>query len=115
LIECPFSVRTNLKDDIWSIKVRDPNHNHEATTTAVSHPIQRQLTPVLKQQVKDLSTAGIIAREIVSTVRQSTTHAVLASDIYNVRKELRLENLAGKTPMEVLIAIFDTSHYVFDY
>jgi MULE transposase domain len=115
LIGCPFSVRANLKDGIWTIKVRDADHNHEATKTAVSHPIQHRLTPTLKQQVKDLSTAGITAREIVSTVRQSTDHAVLVSDIYNMRKQLRLENLAGKTPTEALVTILTTSQYVFNY
>ena len=39
LIDCPFSIWANLKDGIWSVKVRNPDHNHEATTTAVSHPI----------------------------------------------------------------------------
>jgi hypothetical protein len=45
LISCPFSLRANLKDSIWSIKVRNPDHNHAATSTAVSHLIQRRLAP----------------------------------------------------------------------
>jgi hypothetical protein len=59
LIDCPFSIRANLKDDIWSVKVRNPDHNHEATTTAVSHPMQRRLTPAIKQQVRELSKSGV--------------------------------------------------------
>ena len=39
LIDCPWSVRANFKDNLWTIMVRNANHNHEATTNAHSHPI----------------------------------------------------------------------------
>jgi hypothetical protein len=115
LVDCPFSIRANLKDGIWSMKVRNPDHNHEATTTAVSHPIQHRLTSAIKQQIRELSTSGIASQGIISTIRQSTNHAIFAADIYNICKKIRLENLAGKTPMESLIAILESSNYTFKY
>jgi hypothetical protein len=40
LLDCPFSVRANLKHEIWTVKVRCANHNHDATSSAYAHPIQ---------------------------------------------------------------------------
>jgi hypothetical protein len=59
LIDCPFSDRANLKDGIWFVKVRNPDHNHKVITTAVSHPIQHRLAPAIKQQVKELSDSEV--------------------------------------------------------
>ena len=35
--------------------------------------------------------------------------------MYNVRKQLKLESLAGKTPIESLIIVLQSGEYVFDY
>jgi hypothetical protein len=37
------------------------------------------------------------------------------NDIYNIQNNFRLQNLAGKTPMEALINILKTSNYIFNY
>ena len=88
LIDCPWSVRANFKDDAWILTVRNGNHNHEATTSNYSHPIQRRMPPEVVMQVEALSNSGIKPREILSTVRQTTDHIVLARDLYNARNKL---------------------------
>ena len=40
LTDCPFSISANLKDNIWTIKVCNGDHNHELTS-AVAHPVHR--------------------------------------------------------------------------
>ena len=108
-------MRANLKDGIWTVKVRNADHNHEATSTALAHPIQRRAPPEIIKQVTDLTISGSAPREIVSTIRISTDHAILASDVYNMRKTIRAKNLAGKTPIEALIDQLSSSNYISDH
>src|SRR5205809_930886 len=103
LTGCPFSIRASEKDDIWTFKVRNPDHNHEPTTSAAAHPVQRRFSSHIKNQIKNLSASGVSASQVVSTLRQSSDLPVVAQDVYNIRKELKWENLHGKTPIESLI------------
>ena len=95
LVDCPWSVRANLKDEEWTVKVRNGQHNHEATTSSYSHPIQRRMPPEIALQIEALSNSGSKPREIASAIHQTTNHTVLAHDIYNARSKVRLKNLAG--------------------
>src|SRR4051794_18527317 len=116
LINCPFSVRGKLKNGIWAIEVRNPDHNHDASLTPMAHPIQRRIPDEVKQRVQQLSASGVPARQIITTIRQSGNHhTVIVDDIYNIRKQLRRENLAGKTPMEALLIMLKDSDWTFNY
>jgi malonate-semialdehyde dehydrogenase (acetylating) / methylmalonate-semialdehyde dehydrogenase len=69
LTDCPFSVSANCKDRVWTIKVRNPDHNHEATSSSFSHPIQRRMPPEVRAQVEAMSTSGSKPREILTAIR----------------------------------------------
>jgi hypothetical protein len=69
----------------------------------------------LKTEIKQLSNVGSAPKEIISAIRQATDHPVTAQDVYNIHRKLRLENLAGLSPTESLLAILKDSNYVFNY
>jgi hypothetical protein len=115
LLDCPFSIRANVKDKIWTIKVRCTDHNHQGTISAYAHPIQRRAASPIRQQVMQLSAAGSAPREIVSVIRQGSNHTLLTRDVLNIRFDIRARNLAGRTPTEALIAQLTGSTYVFEY
>jgi hypothetical protein len=48
-------------------------------------------------------------------IRQSTDYTVLATNIYNICKEIYLENLVGRILIESLIAILKSNNYTFKY
>src|SRR5207248_1722038 len=48
-------------------------------------------------------------------VRQATDHVLLSRDLYNARNKLRLLNLAGRSPMEALIATLDRGEFHYNY
>ena len=73
------------------------------------------MPPEVVMQVEALSNSGIKPREILSTVRQTTDHIVLARDLYNAQNKLRLKNLAGRSPMEALIATLQAGTFHFNY
>jgi hypothetical protein len=115
LIDCPFSVRANCKLGIWTFKVRNGDHNHERTPSSFSHPIQHRMPPEVKAQVEALSKSGSKPREIRLAISQTTNHTLIAQDVYNARSTLRLKNLAGKSPIEALIAVLEHGMYKFNY
>jgi malonate-semialdehyde dehydrogenase (acetylating) / methylmalonate-semialdehyde dehydrogenase len=58
LLDCPWSIRANYKDDFWVITIRNGQHNHEGTTSSYSHPIQRRMPAEVAMQVEALSNSG---------------------------------------------------------
>ena len=90
-------------------------HNHEASNVAATHPIHRRMPSEVREEVRRLTAAGITARQIVTIVRQSTDHLLIAQDVYNVQKQVRLESLGGKTPVESLIAAVSEGQYKYNY
>jgi len=97
------------------LKVRNAVHNYEASFGPVAHPIHRRLPTEVKEQVRGLTASGTAARIVVSTMRMESQQTIIAKDVYNIRAKIRKENLAGKTPIESLIAILKESDYVFNY
>src|SRR2546423_2241479 len=69
----------------------------------------------IKAQVEALFTAGSKPREILTAIRQTSNRTLIAHDVYNVRDNLRLKNLAGKSPTEALIAALEQGTYQFNY
>jgi hypothetical protein len=104
-----------MKDNIWYLTVQDPSHNHEPTNVTSAHPIQRRMPSEVKTQVQQLTAAGVSPRQVALVVRQASSHSLIAQDIYNVKKQIRLEGLAGKTPIESLVHIVTESQYHHNY
>jgi hypothetical protein len=115
LVGCPFSIRASEWNSVWTLKVRNSDHNHLATEVIAAHPVQCRLPSHVKKQIKDLSASGIAPSQIVSTIRQSTDHSLIAQDVYNTRKELKWENLHNKTPIEALLETLEQDTYTFYY
>jgi MULE transposase domain len=112
---CPFEIRGKLKDGIWFLIVKEALHNHEPLLVPSAHPIQRRMPESVKSQVKELTEAGIPTQQIATVIRQTSDHPIVAQNIYNTQKKVRLEGLKGKTPMEALVAAVNTELYTFNY
>jgi hypothetical protein len=77
--------------------------------------MHRRLPENLNNGIKTQSASGDALKQIISSIRQSDEHPITVEDVYNIRKELCLENLAGKTPIEALINRLQTGQYKFNY
>jgi hypothetical protein len=73
------------------------------------------MPPEVKEEVRRLTAAGITTRQIVTVVWQNTNHLLITQDVYNVQKQVHLESLGGKTPVESLIATVSEGQYKYDY
>jgi hypothetical protein len=114
LTGCLFSVKGSLKNGVWIVKVRVAEHNHEASP-AIAHPILRRAPYEVMSEVTAQSNSGTKAQNIITSLRQTTEHPVLAQDVYNMRKKVKAINLDGKTPMESLISVLKDFNYAIDY
>ncbi|KAK9426909.1 hypothetical protein V1505DRAFT_318427 [Lipomyces doorenjongii] len=86
---CPFSVVVTESNGNWEVKVRDPEHNHDASSHDYAHPVHRRddtqrdgVYDIVYTQMK----AGIRARETVRTLRQlDPGTSITRRDIHNLR------------------------------
>jgi MULE transposase domain len=73
------------------------------------------MPPEVKEKVRRLTAAGVTARQIVTIIWQNIDHPLIAQDVYNVQKQVRLESLNGKTSTESLIAAISKGQYKYSY
>ena len=102
-----------LKNGVWTIKVRKGGHHNDGISTPPAHPIQRRVNEEIRSQIQSQMLSGRAPREVVSTIRQNTDHTIIKQDVYNIR--MTLKNLAGKTLMKALISVLQTGVYIVNY
>ena len=112
---CPFTVCGKRKNDIWFLTIQNPLHNHKPIYVSSAYPIQCRIPPKVKTQVQHLTTTGVPPRQVALVVRQATSHPIIAQDVYNVQRQLWLESLAGKSPIESLVHTVTESNYFCNY
>jgi hypothetical protein len=91
----------------WTVEVRVDLHNHRSSI-ASSFPAHRraQITPEIKEQIVSAIKLGQPVQVILSTLRQLNPDInILAQDIYNMIKSVRIEQLNGKSPPSWLLAV----------
>ncbi|CAG8700419.1 5016_t:CDS:2, partial [Cetraspora pellucida] len=75
-----------------------------------------RLDEQLLANITEITSSGSCPRKIISIIRQNNSSAFVRSkDIYNARKRLRQQKLAGHTPVEALINKFKEGDYMYEY
>jgi len=117
LSECPFQmVGTKSKEGFWGLRVKNGEHNHEPSENVAGHPIARRLTEEQFAEIRTMSTAGIRPREMISALRQDDPDLLaIPRTIYNARHKFRVENLAGRTPIEALLDDLRDGPFEYDF
>ncbi len=115
---CPFLVVGRRSAGIWGLTVRVGTHNH-GPTRPDAHPTLRRLGPTQRELVSSLSDVGVRPRQLAAQLQQTRTTPtaipLLPRDIYNVRHELALQQLAGRTPIQSLLANFAMDDFVSEH
>ena len=105
-IGCPFKLygKKIPNSEKWELKVRNPNHNHEAEISMIGHPSARKFTDEQLQNILNLSEIGSRPRDILALIKREHPDAlVISKDIYNARDALRRQKLGNNTPLELLL------------
>jgi hypothetical protein len=106
-IDCPFDAVAKKDADLWSLKIRDPEHNHPPFLSALAHPVHRKMDKETRNKVRNLSRQPIKPREITTYIRLNAPDQRLTRrDVYNERVRLRREQLGKYTPTQALLHEF---------
>jgi FAR1 DNA-binding domain./MULE transposase domain. len=113
--DCPFRCEAKLKDGSWSLTVKNDGHNHNAEDPIAFHQ-HRKLPDEICLQVAAMSRAGIKPKEIASTLSQTYPDRLWRiQDIYNLRRQCKIELLAGRSPIEAMLYELHNSQYEYNY
>jgi MULE transposase domain len=107
---CPFSATATLNTDVWILEVRIAVHNHEPSTSLLSHPAHRKRIPKNIEQIGNWSKTGIPPRRVAASLREEGA-VVIAKDISNIKSHIRSKNLGARTPIEAMFQQLQTHDY----
>ncbi|KAH8959681.1 hypothetical protein BDL97_06G089500 [Sphagnum fallax] len=80
-------------------------HNHLPLTHEAAHPSHRKMTNDVKERVRTLSAIGVAPAQILTLIRSEPSgEHVIARDVYNLKRQHKIEQLDGRTPMEALLS-----------
>jgi hypothetical protein len=107
---CEMKLVLKLDDgsEQWVVSITYGTHNHESSTAPAAHPAYRTaaLDPNAIAQIKLLSSSGVVPAQILSVVRKQFPQAILVQkDVSNIIQKARLEDLAGRTPIQWLLEV----------
>lgn len=116
LTGCPFSAVGTSVQDVWFLRVREKDHNHDPSAAPTAHPSLRRFDEGQMEEIRQLSRVGAQPRTIVAALRGEGTNisSITARDVYNARVQIRAENLAGKTPIQTLIEELEEKEFVWE-
>jgi hypothetical protein len=89
----------------WKVEVQNNDHNHGpmAAASALPHHRIAALKPEERTMVRDMSALGHSPTQILNAIRKDNPKSnLIPRNIYNLLAGLRVEELAGKTPIEWL-------------
>jgi hypothetical protein len=89
----------------WTLRVKCGEHNHPPLTCEAAHPSHRKMTNDVKERVGTLSAAGVAHVQILTFIRSEPSgEHVIARDVYNLKRQHKIEQLDGRMPMEALLS-----------
>src|SRR4051812_7848378 len=81
-----------------------------------AYPSARILTPDDISIIEQISRAGTSPKIILSTLQQANPNILTtAQDIYNMKKTLRIKDLCGCTPLEILLDELEEKGIMHNY
>jgi hypothetical protein len=120
LIQCSFSIiaKLNLDINLWSLTVRDSDHNHESSTS-VAHSALRKLViidEVVKFDITRQFKIQISLVKILSTLRLNNEESIFKTrDLYNLKTKMRRTELDSLTSIQALMRQLDETNWKFNY
>ncbi|POW19717.1 hypothetical protein PSHT_04342 [Puccinia striiformis] len=119
--ECAFQVKGSTSqakgatDQSWHLVVMTGEHNHPASHCPSAHPSHRQLTKEQMEEVRKLSKSNVKTTQILLQLRQSDPETLAVNrTISNALHKIRLEDLAGQTPIAALFTLLKASNWVWE-
>jgi hypothetical protein len=102
LIQCSFSIiaKLNLDINLWSLIVRDSDHNHNSFTSVVHFALRKLviIDEAVKFDISRQSQVQILLAKILSTLRLNNEESIFETrDLYNIKTKMRRTTLDSLT------------------
>ncbi len=87
------------------MRVKCGEHNHPPLTREAAHLSHRKMTNDVKERVRTLFVAGVAPAQILTLIRSEPSgEHVITRDVYNLKRQHKIKQLDGRTPMEALLS-----------
>ena len=91
-------------------------HNHEGAMNVSFYPTARKIGPQNAMKIGAMARAGAAPKVILATALQSDPNCnLIPKDVYNALAMVREEQLAGRTPMEMLLNELQVNNILHTY
>ncbi|MBW0484886.1 hypothetical protein O181_024601 [Austropuccinia psidii MF-1] len=106
-LDCLFRLyaRKYSKSTAWTLKVKTPEHSHDATERIMAPPAFRKFNEQEKSQISQISESLLLPREIQAQLcsQRESDRPVILQDIYNQVNKIKKDKLQGRRPIDALI------------
>ncbi|MBW0575436.1 hypothetical protein O181_115151 [Austropuccinia psidii MF-1] len=100
----PFRLysRKYAKSTTWTLKVKNPEHSHDATESIMEHPAFRKFNEQEISQIAQMSESLLMPRQIQAQLcsQRESNRPVILQDIYN---KVKKDKLQVRRPIDALI------------
>ncbi|MBW0540868.1 hypothetical protein O181_080583 [Austropuccinia psidii MF-1] len=118
-LDCPFRLyaRKYAKSTTWTLKVKNPEHSHEATENIMAHPAFRKFNEQETSEIAQMSESLLMPRQIHAQLcsQRESERPVIIQDIYNQVKKINKDKLKGRRPIDALIDTLKQENFVCSY
>ncbi|MBW0569328.1 hypothetical protein O181_109043 [Austropuccinia psidii MF-1] len=103
------------KSTTWTLKVKNPEHNHDATENIMVHPAFRKLNEQETSQIAQISESLLMPKKIKAQLfsQRESDWPVIPQDIYNQVKKINNDKLKGRIPIDSLIKTLKEEKFVW--
>ncbi|MBW0591675.1 hypothetical protein O181_131390 [Austropuccinia psidii MF-1] len=116
-IDCPFRLysRKYAKSTTWTLKVKKPEHSHDATENIMAHPAFRKLNEQETSQIAQMSESLLMPRNIQAQLcsQREYERPVILQDIYNQVNKINKDKLQGRRLIDTLIDTLKQENFVW--
>ncbi|MBW0460453.1 hypothetical protein O181_000168 [Austropuccinia psidii MF-1] len=116
-LDCPFRLysRKYSKSTTWILKVKSPEHSHDATENNMAHPSYRKFDEQETPQISQMSESLLIPRKIQTQLcsQRESNRPVILQNIYNHVKKIKKDKLQGRIPIAALIETLKEKTFVW--
>ncbi|MBW0578283.1 hypothetical protein O181_117998 [Austropuccinia psidii MF-1] len=116
-LECTFIIyaRTYAKSTTWGLKVKNPEHSHDATENIMAHPAFRKFNEQETSQISQMSESLLMPRKIQAQLcfQRESERPVIIQEMYNQVKKINKDKLQGRRPSDALIYTIKEENFVW--
>lgn len=117
-IDCPFELHACYykSRNVWMLKVKNDQHNHEPAMFLEGHPYARRLTPKEVEMAAEMRRNNVPPWNILAALKSHNENNVSTiKTIYNEGNKFRMDERAGRSQMQVVFQFLHSKGYIFEY